>query len=100
MKRTLLEVFGGLAALVLVVSFHQQIARLESQQHDVSMLERKVDRAVEAVAAVGSSRDLDQLRQQLVDTMESRLERLEVQLRTAAAGSAQAVAIAAELERA
>jgi S1-C subfamily serine protease len=100
MKRTLLEVFGGLAALVLMVSFHQQIARLESQQHDVSMLERKVDRAVEAVAAVGSSRDIDQLRQQLVDTMESRLERLEGQLRTAAAGSAQAVEIAAELERA
>jgi hypothetical protein len=49
MKRTLLEVFCGLAALVLMVSFHHQIARLEVQQKDVSALERKVDRAVAAV---------------------------------------------------
>lgn len=100
MKRTLLEVFGGLAALVLMVSFHQQVARLEAQQHDVSVLEKKVDRAVEAAAAVGSARDLDLLRQQLVEQMETRMARLESQLRTAAAGSAQAVAIADELARA
>jgi S1-C subfamily serine protease len=100
MKRTLLEVFGGLAALVLMVSFHQQVARLEAQQHDVSALEKKVDRAVEAAAAVGSARDLDAMRTQLVEQMETRMARLEGQLRTAAAGSAQAVAIADELARA
>lgn len=100
MKRILLEVFGGLAAVVLMVSFHHQVARLEAQQHDVGQLEKKVERAVEAVAAVGSARDLDQFRQQLVAQMESRLQRLEGELRAAAAGSEQAVAIGDELARA
>ncbi|MBL8752691.1 MAG: trypsin-like peptidase domain-containing protein [Planctomycetes bacterium] len=100
MKRTLLEVFGGLAALVLMVSLHQQIARLEEQQKDVGALERKVDRAVEAVASAGKETDLVQMRQQLVDQMEARMGRLEAQLANATAGSEQATAIAAELARA
>ncbi len=100
MKRTLLEVFAGLMAMVLMVSFHQQIARLEAQQHDVGALERKVDRAVEAVSSAGTQRDFDSLRQQIVEQMEVRMQRLETQLSTAAAGSEQATAIAGELARA
>ena len=46
MKRTLVEVFCGLAALVLMVSFHHQIARLERQQHDVTEIEQKLDIAL------------------------------------------------------
>ena len=99
MKRTLLEVFCGLAALVLMVSFHQQVARLEAQQQDVSALERKVDRAVEAAATSGKTRDLDTLRT-VVEQTEQRMRQLEAQLRTAAAGSEQANAIADELARA
>ena len=45
MKRTLVEVFCGLAALVLMVSFHHQIARLERQQHDVTEIEQKLAEA-------------------------------------------------------
>ncbi|MFY9345167.1 MAG: serine protease [Planctomycetota bacterium] len=99
MKRTLLEVFGALVALVLMVSLHQQMARLEAQQHDVGVLEQKVERAVEAAAAAGTP-DMEQIQRQLAEQMESRLQRLEAQLRDAAAGSEQAVAIAAELGRA
>ena len=99
MKRTLLEVFGGLVAVVLMVSFHQQVARLEAQRQDVTALERKVDRAVEAAAVVDRMRDLDALRNVVAKTEERMLE-LEGQLRTATEGSDQANAIATELERA
>jgi S1-C subfamily serine protease len=99
MKRTLLEVFCGLVALVLMVSFHQQVARLEAQQPDISALERKVERAVEAAASGSHTRDVDTLRG-LVANTESRMRELEGQLRTAAAGSDQASAIAQELDRA
>jgi len=97
MKRTLVEVFCGLAALVLMVSFHQQVARLEAQQQDVTALERKVERAV---AAVGDSKELDQLRRQIQSDTEQRIQELERQLRSAAAGSQESRSIAQELERA
>lgn len=99
MKRTLLEVFCGLLALALMLSFHQQMARLETQQQDVSALERKVDRAVEAAAVSGKMHGIDSLRQ-MVEQTEERMRRLETQLRRAAAGSDQATAIAGELQRA
>lgn len=97
MKRTLVEVFCGLAALVLMVSFHQQVARLEAQQQDVTALERKVERAV---AAVGDGKELDQLRRQIQSDTEQRIQELERQLRSAAAGSQESRTIAQELERA
>jgi hypothetical protein len=45
MKRTFLEVICGLAALVLMMSFHHQIAQI-SQRTDDSMLQRTVEEAV------------------------------------------------------
>ncbi len=97
MKRTLLEVFCGLAALVLMVSFHHQIARLEVRQDDVTNLERKVDRAV---AAVGDSRELQEMRQQILTETEGRMKALEDQLKTATAGSPSKKTIEDELQRA
>lgn len=97
MKRTLLEVSCGLLALVLMVSFHHQIARLEVQQKDVSSLERKVD---QAVAAAGESRDLQDLRQQILAQTDARIQALEQQLKTAAAGSTVQKEIEDDLERA
>ena len=99
MKRTLLEVFCGLSALVVMVSFHQQVARLEAQQQDVSALERKVEQAVEAAASSGKTQDVDSLRAKLSQT-EERMRHLETQLGSATAGSAQATEIADELARA
>jgi S1-C subfamily serine protease len=97
MKRTLVEVFCGLAALVLMVSFHHQIARLETRQKDVTDLERKVDRAV---AAVADTNDLKAMRQQILEQTEARMASLEEQLAKATAGSSLAKAIEAELARA
>jgi S1-C subfamily serine protease len=99
MKRTLLEVFCGLAAFVLMISFHQQVARLEVQQQDVTELERKVDRAVEAASGSGKTRDLETLRRMVLET-EEHTKQLESQLQNATAGSEQALAIADALEHA
>lgn len=95
MKRTLVEVFCGLAALVLMVSFHHQIARIETQQQDVSELERKVEKAV---AAVGSSRELQEMRDEIHTQMEARLAALDTQLRNATAGSTDAKQIDEKLQ--
>jgi len=97
MKRTLLEVFCGLAALVLMVSFHHQIARLETQQKDVGELERKVERVA---AAAGDTRELQQLRQQILEQTETRMATLEAQFQNAAAGSNRAKVLEQELQQA
>lgn len=97
MKRTLLEVFAGLAALVLMVSLHHQIARLETRQQDLSELERKVER----VAAVADdTSELQQIRQQILAQTEARMAMLEQQLQTAAAGSTRAAELDRELQQA
>lgn len=98
MKRTLIEVFCGLAALVMMVSFHHQIARIEVQQADVGALEDKLE---DAIANKDANREeLDSLRKQLIEQTETRMASLESKLRVAAAGSDQARVIADELERA
>ena len=97
MKRTLIEVFCGLAALVLMVSFHHQIARLEVQQNDVSVLEQKFEAAV---ANQNDGADLVTLRAQILQETETRMQSLEQKLKLAAAGSDQAKVIATELEQA
>jgi len=101
MKRTLIEVFCGLAALVLMVSFHHQIARLEVQQSEVSVLEHKFDAAV---ASQNDAMNLATLRAQILQETEARLQQrmqsLEHKLELAADGSDQTRVIASELERA
>ncbi len=97
MKRTLVEVFCGLAALVLMVSLHQQIARIEVQQQDVAKLERKVE---QAVATAGDTTELQKVRSQILQETETRLAALETQLHDAAAGSTKAATIAEQVEEA
>jgi S1-C subfamily serine protease len=97
MKRTLVEVFCGLAALVLMVSFHQQITRLEVRQGDVNALEQKVERAV---ASAAKASEFEQIRQQILAETSHRISQLEQQLAAATAGSDQAKTIADELEHA
>ncbi len=97
MKRTLLEVFCGLAALVLMVSFHHQIARLETRQQDVGALERKVE---QVAAAAGDTRELQQVRKQILEQTEARMATLESQFRDAAVGSNRAQELERELQQA
>ena len=59
MKRTLLEVFGGLTAVVVMGSFHHQLARLEAQQQHMATLEHQV---ADAVARASSPQDVEALR--------------------------------------
>lgn len=94
MKRTLLEVFCGLAALVVMVSYHHQIARLEEHQQDLTVLERKVDKAS------ANARDLDQMRQEILAQTEGRMKALETQLAAAKEGSERARSLGEELHRA
>ena len=88
MKRTLLEIFCGLAALVLMVSFHHQIARLQQQNQDVRELRERVETAL---AASGSKQEISDARQQVVNQMEARLRDLEARLQQTAAGSEVAI---------
>lgn len=97
MKRTLLEVVCGLAALVLMVSFHHQIARLEVHQSDVSALEQKFEAAV---AKQNDGADLVALRAQILQETETRMQSLEQNLKLATADSDQASVIAKELKQA
>jgi S1-C subfamily serine protease len=97
MKRTLIEVICGLAALALMVSFHHQIARMEAQQTDVSALERKFE---EAVANQPDGSELEVLRTQILEQTATRMQSIERQLQVAAAGSGQTKVIAGELEQA
>ena len=74
MKRTLIEVFCGLAAVVLMVSFHYQITRLEIHQTDVSALERKLE---EAIANQPDGSELEALRCQILEQTATRMQSLE-----------------------
>ncbi|MBM3973570.1 MAG: hypothetical protein FJ301_05665 [Planctomycetes bacterium] len=99
MRRTLLEVICGVTAFGLLASLHQQVSRLEAQQHDVSALERKVAQITESAAVIDPRDELVALRRLAADN-ETRVRQLEAQLQAAQIGSMQAAAVAAELARA
>lgn len=100
MKRTLIEVSCGLVALVVMASFHHQVARLEVRHKDVAELQRKVDAVAAAAAAAGEQQDLQAMRTQLLAQTEARLAGLEQQLAQATAGSRLAQSLEHELSRA
>jgi len=71
MKRILLEILGGLTVLVLLASFHQQIARLKIHHQEVSTLKKLVVDAVEQVST--KAQDATSLRTQIMDQVEAKL---------------------------
>lgn len=97
MKRTLIEVTFGLAALVAMVSFHHQITRLEGEHKDVAALKTKVDAL--KVSADSKTEDLQQ-RKASHSANEERLSLLERQLTSATAGSTLAQNLQSELTKA
>ena len=97
MKRTLIEVTFGLAALVAMVSFHHQITRLEGEHKDVAALKTKVDAL--KVSADSKTEDLQQ-RKASLSANEERLSLLERQLTSATAGSTLAQNLQSELTKA
>lgn len=97
MKRTLIEVTFGLAALVAMVSFHHQITRLEGEHKDVAALKTKVDAL--KFSADSKTEDLQQ-RKASLSANEERLSLLERQLTSATAGSTLAQNLQSELTKA
>ena len=85
--RSLLEVVCGLAALVVMVSFHHQIVQLEVQQRDVAALEQRLDAVAETVS---DRSEIEAFRERILDETETRMRGIQEELANATAGSAQA----------
>jgi S1-C subfamily serine protease len=97
MKRTLLEILAGLAVLVLLASFHHQIARLQVHDQDVAEMRTMLERAV---ANASSKQEILAVRQQLMARLENRLKELEVKVSEAALSSAESQKLKDELQAA
>ena len=87
MKRTLLEVLGGLAILLLLFSFNQQIAKLKIQDKDFAQIRTMVERAVD------SKEEIQHARSQLL----TRIQELEQTLAATSRDTQQALALKMEL---
>jgi len=97
MKRTLVEVSCGLAAVVVLISFHHQISRLEGDNRQVDDLRTRV----EALTASAGERNADlDARKAALGVMEARIADLEQKIAAASAGSALAQNLQGELTRA
>ena len=96
MKRTLIEVLSGIVVLVMIVTLHQQVGRIEVQQADARVLERMLEDAISSEEA--TREELDALREQLIARTEARMVSLEHRLQVATADSHQAKNIAGQLE--
>lgn len=88
MKRTLLEVLGGLAILLLLFSFNQQIAKLKIQDKDYAQIRTMVERAVD------SKEEIQHARLQMM----ARFQGLEQTLAATSRDTRQALALKRELE--
>jgi S1-C subfamily serine protease len=97
MKRTLMEVACGLAALVVLVSFNNRIAALKGQDDEVRDLKTQVDATL---AKAGSKQELAELRKQVLAQLDGRMHELDDRLQTATAGSAAAEKLQTELTKA
>ena len=93
MKRTLIEVSCGLAALVGMVSMYHKVDRIEGRTTEVLNLRDQVQSAVEKVASAPK----DDREKAELQAVQSRLAQLQEQLQKAEAGSALAVRLQSEM---
>ena len=96
MKRTLIEVSCGLAALVGMVSMYHKVDRIEGRTTEVLNLRDQVQSAVEKVASAPK----DDREKAELQAMQSRLAQLQEQLQKAEAGSALALRLQSEMQSA
>ena len=92
MKRILLEILGGLTVLVVLASFHQQIAKLKMQHKEVATLKLMVEDAIEDAgsrAAAAASMRM-QIAAQIETKMTDKLKHLEEQVAGARQNSKEA----------
>jgi S1-C subfamily serine protease len=97
MKRTLCEVLAGLVVLVIMASFHHQIARLKSQQQNVTELRGLVENAV---TSASSKQEVAQVRREISGLVDERLQKFEQRLAEATEKVDQAVFLKEKLEAA
>ena len=97
MKRTLLEILGGLAALALLIFFSHQVATLKIQNRDLYQIREQVQRAV---ATAGTQEEVLEMRREVLDRMDNRLAELEEQLAVANRDTQKALKLRAEIEAA
>jgi len=96
MKRTLIEVSCGLAALVGMVSMYHKVDRIEGRTTEVLNLRDQVQSAVEKVASAPK----DDREKAELQAVQSRLAQLQEQLQKAEAGSALALRLQSEMQSA
>ncbi|MEE2887691.1 MAG: trypsin-like peptidase domain-containing protein [Planctomycetota bacterium] len=77
MNRILVEVLGGLVILVVLASFHSQIARLNVQDDEVTELKKLVRTTVESAS---SKEELDSIRVAIIQELTAKIVDLEKQV--------------------
>ncbi len=97
MKRTLVEISCGLAAVVAMASMHQQISRIESRTSEVAQLKEQVHAAAQQAAQRAAS---EPARATELESLQRRLSNLQEQLHRAEVGSSLATRLQDELQRA
>ncbi len=96
MKRTLLEILSGLAVIVLLASFHHQIAKLKLQDQEVSELRGMVE---DAVSQAHTTEAASSKRLQSVVSLENKISHLEAQVSNASLNSRDTHKLQQELEQ-
>jgi len=97
MNRILLEVLGGLVILVTLASFHNQIARLNVQDTEVTQLKELVRTTVESSS---SKQELDRARAAIIKQLTAKIDSLQEQVAEATYRSADTQQLRMEIGQA
>ncbi len=95
MKRTLLEVMGGLAVAVVLVSYHHRIEQLRGEQ---TRVERLADRVDGMVAQAERSQEVADADRRTWSTLQEKIDFLERRVADASAGGYETARLRAVLE--
>lgn len=99
MKRTLVEIGCGIAAVAAMVGFHSQVARLQLSVREIDDLRSRLEQAVANTTKKAEIDELLQVREQLLGELELRMHELDGQLQHASKGTEMARSLQQQLER-
>lgn len=99
MKRTLVEIGCGIAAVAAMVGFHSQVARLQLSVREIDDLRTRLEQAVASTTRKAEVVELLQVREQLLGELELRMQELDGQLQHASRGTEMARTLQQQLER-
>ncbi|MCA8944022.1 MAG: trypsin-like peptidase domain-containing protein [Planctomycetes bacterium] len=95
MKRTLFEILGGLAVVVVLVSFHQRIDRLHDGSEELARLQRIV---ADTAAMAGSKSEIQSSREEILAQVTEHLDRLQQEVDEASQSAENASFLRAEID--